>query len=67
MEDYYRDGTSAETVAPRFERYYVAELRDAGVGEDEIASYLAANPPYMSVTGLLRWLRIRDERRRAAG
>ena len=63
MEPYHRDGTAAETIAPLFKRYVTEELTDAGVGEDGLASYLAANPPYMSVTGLLRWLRKRDERR----
>ncbi len=62
MEPYYRDGASAETVAPLFKRYATEELTSAGVGEEDLESYLAANPPYMSVTGLLRWLRVRDER-----
>ena len=63
IEPYYLDGASAETVAPIFKRYVTEELTTAGVGERDLASYLAANPPYMSVTGLLRWLRVRDERR----
>ena len=66
MEPYYRDGTAAETIAPLFKRYMTEELAAAGVGETDMKSYLAANPPYMSVTGLLRWLRKRDERRAKA-
>ncbi len=62
MEPYYRDGTRAETIEPLFKRFYTDKLRTAGVGEQDMESYLAANPPYMSVVGLLRWLRIRDER-----
>ncbi|NJB85440.1 glyoxylase-like metal-dependent hydrolase (beta-lactamase superfamily II) [Lewinella marina] len=62
MEPYYRDGARAETVEPLFKQFYSGELREAGVSEADLESYLAANPPYMSVTGLLRWLRIRDER-----
>ncbi|WP_116124319.1 MBL fold metallo-hydrolase [Lewinella sp. IMCC34183] len=65
IEPYYRDGSEAATIEPLFKKFYTDELRAAGVGEQDIASYLAANPPYMSVTGLLRWLRVRDER--AAG
>ena len=62
MEPYYRDGTAAATIEPMFKRYVTDELTSLGVGEANLASYLAANPPYMSVSGLLRWLRIRDER-----
>ena len=62
MEPYYRDGSRAETIEPLFKKFYTDELREAGVGERDLESYLAANPPYMSVTGLLRWLKIRDER-----
>ena len=66
IEPYYRDGTSAETLAPLFKAYVTEELSAAGVSKDDLASYLAANPPYTSVTGLLRWLRVRDERRASA-
>ncbi|PPK86587.1 glyoxylase-like metal-dependent hydrolase (beta-lactamase superfamily II) [Neolewinella xylanilytica] len=62
MEPYYRDGASAETIEPMFKQYVTEELTAHGVGDDDLESYLAANPPYMSVTGLLRWLRKRDER-----
>ncbi|THH41407.1 MBL fold metallo-hydrolase [Neolewinella litorea] len=62
IEPYYRDGTSAETVEPLFKRFYSDGLVEAGVSPVDLESYLAANPPYMSVTGLLRYLRIRDER-----
>ncbi len=62
MEDYYRDGTPAETIEPLFKRYYTEELTDLGVSGTDLQSYLAANPPYMSVVGLLRWLKVRDPR-----
>ena len=61
MEPYYRDGTAAVTIEPLFKRYVTEELASLGVGKADLESYLAANPPYMSVSGLLRWLRIRDE------
>ncbi len=60
METYYRDGTAAETIEPLFKRYYTEELAGEGVTPTDMKSYLAANPPYMSVVGLLRWLRVRD-------
>ncbi|MGB3798675.1 MAG: MBL fold metallo-hydrolase [Lewinella sp.] len=66
MEPYYRDGASAETVAPLFKKYMSDELTLLGVNEADLESYMAANPPYMSVTGLLRWLSKRDERAASA-
>lgn len=62
MEPYYRDGAKVATIEPLFKRYVTEELESLGVGGADLESYLAANPPYMSVSGLLRWLRIRDER-----
>lgn len=62
MEAYYRDGSKAETVEPLFKRYVSEELTAAGVNKADLASYMAANPPYMSVVGMLRALRKRDER-----
>ena len=61
MEPYYRNGTSAITIEPLYKRYVTDELLALGVNQSDLESYLAANPPYMSVTGLLRYLRKRDE------
>ena len=61
IEPYYRDGTRAETVEPLFKRHVTDELRALGVAEQDLPSYLAANPPYMSVVGMLRALRKEDE------
>lgn len=61
MEPYYRDGTKAETVEPLFKRYVTEELKAQGVEREDLTAYLAANPPYMSVVGIMRALRKRDE------
>ena len=61
IEPYYRDGIGVETVEPLFKRYVTQELHSLGVGEEDLRSYLAANPPYMSVVGMLRALRKEDE------
>ncbi len=61
IEPYYRDGSKAAMVEPLFKRYVTGELRELGVGEEDLQSYLAANPPYMSVVGMLRALRKADE------
>ena len=57
---YYRDGSKAETVEPLFKRYVTDELTAAGVGAHDLQAYLAANPPYMSVVGMLRALQVKD-------
>ncbi len=62
IEPYYRDGSKAELIEPLFKRFVTEELTAAGVGEHDLRAYLAANPPYMSVVGLLRALQIRDRR-----
>ena len=60
IEPYYRDGTAAATMEPLFKRYVTEELTQRGVPESDLAAYLAANPPYMSVVGMLRYLTLRD-------
>ena len=62
METYYRNGSKAELVEPLFKRYVSEELTAVGVEPADLNSYMAANPPYMSVVGMLRALRKRDER-----
>ncbi len=61
IEPYYRDGSKAAMVEPLFKRYVTQELGELGVGDKDLQSYLAANPPYMSVVGMLRALRKEDE------
>ena len=60
IEPYYRDGTPAATIVPLFKRYVTDELTAAGVSGADLLAYLAANPPYMSVVGLLRALKQRN-------
>ena len=62
LEPYYRDGTPAATLEPLFKRFAREELAAAGVGESDLAAYMAANPPYMSVVGMLRYLKLQDQR-----
>ena len=47
-------GTPVEKLIPQFEAFAREELRRAGVGEADLARYAVANPPAMSVAGLLR-------------
>jgi glyoxylase-like metal-dependent hydrolase (beta-lactamase superfamily II) len=51
-----KPGQKAQEVMPAFTAFVEDELRAAGLAEDGIAAYRAANPPFMSVTGILRYL-----------
>ena len=48
-------GQSAEETAPEFTEYVANQLRTQGVSESAIRQYEAANPSWMSVTGLMRY------------
>lgn len=60
MEPYYQKGAEPETIVPLFKKYVTEELTTAGVEEKDLQSYLAANPPYMSVVGILRAISKRE-------
>lgn len=49
-------GKSKEEMVPGFTKFVEDELRTAGVEEEVIGAYRVANPPYMSVAGIMRWL-----------
>ncbi|MBC6993463.1 MBL fold metallo-hydrolase [Neolewinella lacunae] len=49
-------GQTTEAIVPGFTNFVEDELRAAGVGEETIGAYRVANPPYMSVAGIARWL-----------
>lgn len=49
-------GKETEEIVPAFTEYVESELRGNGVTEEVIGAYRAANPPYMSVAGIMRWL-----------
>lgn len=55
MKPYAEAGTPTAEIVPKFMAYADAELRAEGVTESTITAYRAANPPDMSVAGLLRY------------
>ncbi|MBB4078063.1 glyoxylase-like metal-dependent hydrolase (beta-lactamase superfamily II) [Lewinella aquimaris] len=56
MMPYAQRGMSAEAIVPKFEAFVEEDLVDNGVAERDLPAYAAANPAYMSVAGLLRYL-----------
>jgi glyoxylase-like metal-dependent hydrolase (beta-lactamase superfamily II) len=61
MKPKYDQGLSAEEITPDFTEYTMNQLREAGQSEIRIAKYEAANPSWMSVAGLLRYWKKKEE------
>lgn len=55
IEPYFRSGTTVEEILPPFIDFVNANLLEKGVSEKDLKAYEAANPPDMSVPGLLRY------------
>ena len=57
---YYQKGTPAEEIVPLFQAFSIEEMKASGVNEADIQRYLKANPPWMSVWGLLRYFKVAE-------
>lgn len=56
VEKARQDDPAEEVLVAGFTAFVEADLRANGVTEEVIGAYRAANPPGMSVAGILRWL-----------
>lgn len=63
MKPHYDAGRKAEEIIPEFVAYTREQLRDAGVDEENIDRYDKGNPAFMSVTGLLRYWKLKEQGR----
>lgn len=63
MKVHYDAGTPSGEVIPEFIAYTQEQLRKAGISEEDIQRYEKGNPSYMSVTGLLRYWKLKDQGR----
>lgn len=61
VKPHWEKGRKPAAVVPEFQAYTMGQLRAAGLDEDMIARYEAANPAWMSVAGLMRYWRKRQE------
>lgn len=61
MQPHAEAGRTVGEVAPDFEAYVRKELSDSGLDQKAIQQYDAANPPWMSVAGLLRYWKKKAE------
>lgn len=61
MKPHFLAGTDPDKITPKFVEFVEADFRAKGLDAAAIASYNAANPPWMSVVGLLRYWRKHGE------
>ncbi len=62
MKPHFEQGNAPKDIIPLFQDYVKTQLLSAGVKEEEIGIYEAANPSWMSVAGLLRYWKKKTER-----
>ncbi len=55
MKPFAESHTPSEEIIPRFEQYVQTQLEAFGIQGDSLIRYQMANPPWMSVHGLLRY------------
>lgn len=63
MKPHYNAKESPEKITPEFVKYTQDKLREKGVSEEDIEKYEKGNPSYMSVTGLLRYWKLKEQGR----
>lgn len=63
MKPYYDKNADPEEITPKFIEYTNNQLREFGVSESDISRYDKANPSWMSVMGLLRYWKLKEQGR----
>lgn len=64
MRPHAETGRPAQEIVPLFQDFVHSQLRAAGLNEQQIARYEAANPSFMSVAGLLRYWKKKFEKQK---
>jgi glyoxylase-like metal-dependent hydrolase (beta-lactamase superfamily II) len=63
IKPYYDAKTPAEEITPKFIEYTRNHLIEKGLNEHDIQTYEYANPSWMSVNGLLRYWKLKEQGR----
>ena len=61
MYPYYENGTDPAEVRPKFQEYVGKQLLAAGIDMEGLKKYESANPSWMSVAGLLRYWKKKNQ------
>ena len=62
MKPFYEAKADPKKVTPLFQEYVAGQLKAGGIDELGLQQYEAANPSWMSVAGLMRYWRKKEER-----
>ena len=65
IKPHFDSGETPSEIIPKFQQFTAVQLRDKGVSEHGIVQYETANPSWMSVSGLLRYWKKRQEKEAA--
>jgi len=63
IKPFFDAETPAEEIVPQFMKFTSDAFRTNGLNEEEIKVYEYANPSWMSVNGLLRYWKLKQQRR----
>lgn len=63
MKTFYGQPIDQTEVTEKFISYTQQQLEDSGLGKEDIQKYEYANPSWMSVAGLLRYWKLKDQGR----
>lgn len=63
MKPYFNKGIAAEQIIPIFTQYTNQQLLDRGASQADLNRYARANPSWMSVSGLLRYWKLKSQGR----
>ena len=63
IKPFYEDKTPVEEIIPKFMKFTSDAFKLKGLSEDEIQIYEYANPSWMSVNGLLRYWKLKEQGR----
>lgn len=63
IKTFYDNKTPADEIVPQFMQYTKGQLEAKGLNEHEIQIYEYANPSWMSVNGLLRYWKLKEQGR----
>lgn len=63
MKMHFDKNANPDEITPKFIEYTNNQLRELGVSENDISRYDKANPSWMSVMGLLRYWKLKEQGR----
>lgn len=61
IKEQWEQGRSAEEITPDFSRYTTDQLKEQGLNDHGVSQYEAANPSWMSVAGLIRYWKKKNQ------